>query len=177
MCTPWNYPMLEGEMLCDQFGAYCFDQTLTEASVDLSECHCYESCEVTRYPATVQRQDIMDDIYCQKDLMSTHYGHAIFQIMNKRGMVTYEDLPFSDENIEVCKTMIQTEIALVTVEMASATLTKSKREIRSTFADRLALVGNHTLLKSMTYSIGNCFFPSNRRNSRVIYWYEYSKHI
>ena len=128
--------MLDGDRLCDQFGSFCFATILNEASVARENCTCPESCEIIRYPSTQTRQDIEDDIFC-KDLSSSELGEAVRNIMLTRGLMIDEPN---------CKELLQHEIALLTVEMATGTLTRSKREVRSTFSDRLALVGKYIYL-------------------------------
>jgi hypothetical protein len=193
-CTPWNMPFPASQtnpVVCDLYGNYCFYRILRQP---VENCNCLLDCNSIQFSLSEKEAPIDIDEYCKdshavgrllvkakreagyNDLLYRYYRVPEMLAMNE----TYEDPDMSSLSAKwynLCKKMMQDDIAVVSVRFESKKYVRTIMDKRVTFTDKLAAFGKSLHISSSCPKyFNNILTFSFRRNVGPVHWNEHSKH-
>ena len=71
--------------------------------------------------------------------------YEYFKLLNLGSVNVTEVLRYQERRVEICHEIMKRDVAVVKVRMGSNKYSKYSKDIRMTFADKLASFGNYTL--------------------------------
>ena len=89
-------------------------------------------------------------------LMKFDYDPLIyeyFKLLNLGSVNVTEVLSYQERRVEICHEIMKRDVAVVKVRMGSNKYSKYSKDIRMTFADKLASFGKYTLDISPVYLV------------------------
>ena len=88
--------------------------------------------------------------------MRFHYDPLIyeyFKLLNLGSVNVTEVLSYQERRVEICYEIMKRDVGVVKVRMGSNKYSKYSKDIRMTFADKLASFGKYTLDISPVYLV------------------------
>ena len=152
-CLPWNIPQSSNENLpfCDLNSNNCFDLTLNTFSTQ--DCGCPSDCFGTSFSVFESVIKIKNPInFCDKgNKKSSEFPYTVYCSICKKILKTqkirfiYENAingwPIPDLTDDFCNKFLRENIALVKVEMATKSITRSLKDQRTNFVSQLSSLG------------------------------------
>lgn len=142
LCRPWNIPRPDTENItfCSTFGNICFMKFMSDSS-PFQNCNCSVNCEATTYSIT-KTSSVIDFMSNPCDI----FGVKELEPFMPRLLIDY----FTNGNpnpykIEFCRYFAKKYVTIVEVQMASQYITRSMMDVKITFENQLASIGNFTL--------------------------------
>ena len=149
-CLPWHYPNNFTELpMCDIFGSYCFNEIMSNI-IHYKSCKadCVEDCQETSLTLWHNTVPLKIEELCYYNTYFDKFVKKNFQKLF--AFESYKllvqghnpsDLINSLSNGTLCMTYVQNYVALVTVESPTKSVTKSHRDQRKFFIDKLGVIG------------------------------------
>ena len=149
-CLPWQYPNNFTSMpMCDMFGGYCFNQIMSNIiyyktckTECLEDCH-YTSLSMWHTSVPLETHEICKD-GTQFDKFFRHHFQRFFAFENYQMMIKKKstfDLEKSLSNGSLCEKYVNQYVSFVSIESPTKIVTKSHRDQRKFFIDKLGTIG------------------------------------
>ena len=168
-CLPWNYPNNFTQFpMCDMFGGYCFNEIMSNV-VYYKKCkfECLEECQEISLSIWYNMVPLDIEKLCKGGIyFQTFFKQRFAQIFafeRYKNLVQDQsvlDLATSFENGSLCMNYIKNYVSFVTVESPTKSVTKSMRDKRAYFIDKLATVGGTLGIKLLDIYIFKKLFSS-----------------
>jgi hypothetical protein len=152
-CYPWKYPM-PGNIseMCDHLGNICFKNMLSQQTRILN-CTCKPDCSMVSYDYFIIQEDLNPNVECKKIEENKSLLEYLKNYQTDQHMIKFWDILYPAlgktkiENISFedrmnCSNRIISDIAIVEIYFSTAFVTKMKKDVRTTFADKLSNIGN-----------------------------------
>jgi len=163
-CTPWNVPRtsMESPTFCDiSRDNNCFEEKMKNIST--LECGCPSDCHGT-YISVFESSKIIENPakFCSIEKIRREYPYSVFCglcnaiVKTKRFRLMYENIvnggldPINLDNF--CNAFIQKNIAVVKVEMATKSITRSLKDTRFNFVTQLSSLGKPNNVRMFFFS-------------------------
>ena len=149
-CLPWQYPNNFTSLpMCDMFGGYCFDQIVSNIIYyKMCKVECLEDCHYTSLsmwhstvPLEVQeicKDGTFFDIFFKKNFQRLFAFESYKMLVQKQSTL---DLAKSLRNGSLCSTYVNNYVSFVSIESPTKSVTKSHRDQRKFFIDKLGTIG------------------------------------
>ena len=156
-CSSWKYPM-PGNIsdVCDHSGNICFKEVMNDQSRVVS-CDCKPDCTKVSYDYYVIQEDLVPSVQCNEkegtkplidylknylpDQHMTKYWNLLNIVSNK---TTMEGVLEADNNL--CANRIKNDIAIIEIYFSSPFVTKIKKDVRTTFTDKISNIGKNNTI-------------------------------
>ena len=157
-CTPWYHPSKMNKLsynLCDLHGNYCFKAAMNKIE-DVPEKICLPTCHQLQFTSTTELIKSNADEICKDDQRNKEIHHiALSQFGNGYSKLYYEyrkllendtyklDPHFLTETAiqDICKSLVDQDIARVSVMFESKRYVRTTTNIRVTFLDMVSSFG------------------------------------
>ena len=149
-CLPWYYPNnFASYQMCDSFGGYCFDEVMSNI-IFYKECktQCLEDCEENSLSIWHNSLPLDSDTLCKDktyfDRFFKDNFQRLFALENYQMLIREQstlDLALRLNNGSLCISYINKYVSLVSVETPTKGVTKSHRDQRKFFIDKLGTIG------------------------------------
>ena len=149
-CLPWYYPNNFTILpMCDMFGGYCFNEIMSNI-VFYKKCktECLEDCQETSFSMWHNTFPLDAETLCKDntyfDKFFSQNFQRLFAFKNYEMLLKKQstlDLETSLQNGSLCTTYLNEYVSLVSVESPTKSVTKSQRDQRKFFIDKLGTIG------------------------------------
>ena len=149
-CLPWYYPNNFTLLpMCDMFGGYCFNEIMSEI-VHYKDCkkECLEDCQENSLSVWHNSVPLDTETLCKDrtyfDNFLKENFQRLFALENYQRLIQEQsplDLALSLSNGSLCQIYINKYVSLISVETPTKTKTKSHRDQRKFFIDKLGTIG------------------------------------
>ena len=161
-CLPWNYPNnFTVFQMCDMFGGFCFNEIMSnEYYYKDCQSECIVDCK--EISLSIWQSTVPLNIH---ELCKGSYFDSYFK-QNFESLFAFESyqliiqghspshLSTALANGSLCLTYLEKYVSLVTIESPTKSVTKSMKDISTTFNDKIAIVGSLlTIYLGKDYSI------------------------
>ena len=163
-CTPWYYKNNATTLpICEMFGGYCFDKVMSTRKFykQCPDYHCFEDCNEMQLSWEKSFQPINIEKICkggsvlQEYLMKSakqHFPHDRYKRLttgDKEKIAqqfiyldnTMKNGNESDHYVTLCKDFVKKYVAIVTVETPTDEITKTLRDLKVTWMDKIGIIG------------------------------------
>ena len=141
-CTPWNYPTIEGSLLCDAVGIHCFEQVLRRMTNNTS-CDCPNNCEDVTYSFLGSSKRI-EELNCPKEPHEDNWIHDFYykDSLPKKFLAFYDYVTDNKEygEKELCKKNMKYR-AIVNFQLVTQSVSRTTQDLKQSFADKLSTFG------------------------------------
>ena len=150
-CMPWYYTNenYTRTPICDMFGGYCFDQIVSNIIYyKMCKVECLEDCHYTSLsmwhstvPLEVQeicKDGTFFDIFFKKNFQRLFAFENYQMLVQKQSTL---DIAKSLRNGSLCSTYVNNYVSFVSIESPTKSVTKSHRDQRKFFIDKLGTIG------------------------------------
>ena len=143
-CLPWYYTNNFTKIpMCDMFGARCFNNIMSNKD-HYEECpeSCLESCEQVTFTILPSFLPLETEELCKKDKnIEKLFFDARRKTIFTKNFETYYKPYKGNPSFETCSQYLKQFISFVSVETPSKYVTRSRRERKYTFEEKLATIG------------------------------------
>ena len=149
-CLPWYYPNnFASYHMCDSFGGYCFDEVMSNI-IFYKECktQCLEDCKEDSLSIWHSSLPLNSDALCKDktyfDRFFKQNFQRLFALENYQMLIREQstlDLALRLNNGSLCINYINKYVSLLSVETPTKGVTKSHRDQRKFFIDKLGTIG------------------------------------
>ena len=149
-CLPWHYPNnVDSLQMCDIFGGYCFDEIMFNI-IYYKACknQCLEDCEENSLSIWHNSLPLDSDTLCKDktyfDRFFKDNFQRLFALENYQMLIRERstlDLALRLNNGSLCISYINKYVSLLSVETPTKGVTKSYRDQRKFFIDKLGTIG------------------------------------
>ena len=149
-CAPWFYPNNFTSLpICDMFGGYCFNEIMSNI-VHYKDCkkECLEDCQEDSLLVWHNSVPLNTEIFCKDGTYFDKFLKKNFQrlfVLENYQMLIREqstlDLELGLKNGSLCQIYVNKYVSLISVETPTKTVTKSHRDQRKFFIDKLGTIG------------------------------------
>ena len=149
-CLPWQYPNnFQSWPICDMFGGFCFN-TIVSDIVYHKNCksECYEDCKETSFATWHSTVPLDAEDLCKYNTFFDRFikqnFQRLFALENYQMLIREQstlDLALRFNNGSLCISYIKKYVSLVSVETPTKGVTKSQRDQRKFFIDKLGTIG------------------------------------
>ena len=149
-CLPWQYSNNFTSLpMCDMFGGYCFNEIVSNIIYyKMCKSECLEDCQYTSlsiwqraFPLNTQeicKDGIYFDLFFKQNFQRL-FAFEYYQMLVKKQ--SFLDLEKSLRNGSLCKIYLNKYVAFVSVESPTKSITKSHKDQRKFFIDKLGTIG------------------------------------
>jgi len=153
-CTPWDFPHTENGSynysICDSLGYFCFVASMKHASHEENVCNCLPDCTMISFQLLPTSVPIDSDKVCQdkswahnhaKYFESFRWSSVLVKAFHNLNNVQVKD------QMQLCRMLLEEDMALVTVEMAEGGYIQSEKRLRMTLTEKISSFGNRRMHK------------------------------
>ena len=156
-CYPWKYPM-PGNIseMCDLLGNICFKNILSQHTRVLN-CSCKPDCSQVNYDYFIVQEDLNPTAECNKveenkplleylkNYQTDQHMTKFWNLLNTAIGKTAGEKVESEERMN-CNNRITNDIAIVEIYFSTAFVSKMKKDVRTTFSDKISNIGKNSQL-------------------------------
>ena len=174
-CTPWNYPSKLDKIsykVCDLHGNYCFKTAMNQI-VKVPEKTCLPTCHQLQFTSSTEAIKSNAKEICSlggkefeiaRDLLQNGYSSKYYQYRkllkdNKYKLVWATRLDSMAMITEICESLVDQDIARVSVMFNSNRYVRTTTTMRVTILDMISSFGNWYYFPYITFKI-SCLFKN-----------------
>ena len=149
-CLPWQYPNnFSTYPMCDMFGGFCFNRIISDIVYHKNcKSECYKDCKETSFATWHSTVPLDVEDLCKYNNFFDRFIKQNFQRLF--AFESYEMLLNGEKpsqltasllNGTLCMKYIRKYVSFISVESPTKSVTKSHRDQRSFFIDKLGIIG------------------------------------
>ena len=161
-CTPWYYRNnITTVPICDMFGGYCFNKIMSTRKFYKRCPNCLEDCNGVQLSWEKTFRPLNVEIICRRGSMLHEYllkstkqhfshDHYIRLTTGDKEKIAQQFIYLdntmkngneSDHYVTLCKDFVKKYVAIVTVETPTDEITKTLRDLKVTWMDKIGIIG------------------------------------
>ena len=189
-CLPWYIPFdskSKKHIICDLYGNYCFKTMMKDQTRNIN---CLPSCHQIQYTYSEVIEKINKDGVCKIDFIKTTEKnlaeylffpdfineYAIIKAWSNSEVKNDTTLTLDSKMAlqEFCKTLVEQDLAKVTIFFEKKNYVRTLTNLRVTFTDKLGTFGNIIFISFISKYSLKFEIVISRWNSWIVHWNEYT---